>query len=154
MFRKIWDDITGETKRKAKRDRDAERKKVESARQREIRKQKKEIAKQEAEKREQSKMASMSPKELATYKKEPWVDVLLVKVDPKDVRYGFFELDWNDVFVDLLIKQGYGLEFDKHEEIVDRWFRELCQNTMNSEEKPVEVNTGHLDIKQVLKDNT
>jgi hypothetical protein len=70
--------------------------------------------------------AKLSPKERATRKKEPWVAVLDTHVNKENIRNGFFELDWNEYFVLQLRQAGYGLEGDPEEEIVDRWFRELC----------------------------
>ena len=47
------------------------------------------------------------PKEYATRKKEPWVSVLDVKVNKENVRNGFFEMDWNEYFIQDLIRAGY-----------------------------------------------
>ena len=49
---------------------------------------------------------------------EPWVKVLNMNVAPDNPRNGFFELDWNDEFVNMLKQNGY--EGDSPEEIVDR----------------------------------
>jgi len=73
----------------------------------------------------------LSPKETATRAGEPWVDILQVNVDPADINNGAFELDWNDKFLLNLIKSGYKeLESDTDEEIVDRWFKEVCRNVV------------------------
>ena len=40
----------------------------------------------------------MTPKELATKNKEPWVSVLTTHVDKANPKNGFFELDWNEYF--------------------------------------------------------
>ena len=87
--------------------------------------QEEEKAAQEAE-----ETAKLSPKQRATRKKEPWVGVLDTHVNEKDIRNGFFELDWNEYFVLKLKQEGYGADGDKDEEIVDRWFRELCANVV------------------------
>ena len=53
----------------------------------------------EAEKaKETERIAKLSPKELATEKKEPWVAVLDTHVNKENIRNGFFELDWNEYF--------------------------------------------------------
>ena len=80
--------------------------------------------------KEAEELAKLTPKERATRKKEPWVGVLNTHVNEKDVRNGFFELDWNQHFVLKLKQEGYGVDGDKDEEIVDRWFRELCANVV------------------------
>ena len=100
---------------------------------------------------EQAELAKLTPKERATRKDEPWVGVLNTHVNKENVRNGFFELDWNDQFVLQLKQQGYGFDGDKDEEIVDRWFRELCANVVVDEGINVPVNTGVIDINQVKK---
>jgi hypothetical protein len=97
--------------------------------------------------------AKLSPKERATRKKEPWVGVLETHVNKDNVRNGFFELDWNDLFVLKLKQEGYGEDGDKDEEIIDRWFRELCANVVVDGDFGGPVNTGLIDIKTVKKDN-
>ena len=76
--------------------------------------------------KEAERVASLSPKDLATEKKEPWVAVLETHVNKENVRNGFFELDWNEYFVLQLRSAGYTGASD--EEIVDQWFNELCRN--------------------------
>ena len=71
----------------------------------------------------------MSPKEAATAKNEAYIAVLDTKVNPENPRNGFFELDWNEQFVLQLKVAGYFGETD--EEIVDRWFQDLCRNIGN-----------------------
>jgi hypothetical protein len=97
--------------------------------------------------------AKLSPKERATRKKEPWVGVIETHVNKDNVRNGFFELDWNDHFVLKLKQEGYGEDGDKEEEIIDRWFRELCANVVVDGDFGGPVNTGVIDIKTVKKDN-
>jgi hypothetical protein len=97
--------------------------------------------------------AKLSPKERATRKKEPWVGVIETHVNKDNVRNGFFELDWNDLFVLKLKQEGYGEDGDKDEEIIDRWFRELCANVVVDGDFGGPVNTGVIDIKTVKKNN-
>jgi hypothetical protein len=98
---------------------------------------------------EQSKLTA---KERATRKEEPYIAVLNTHVNKDNIRNGFFELDWNDYFVLKLKQEGYGYDGDKDEEIVDRWFRELCANVVVDENLP-EVNTGVIDIQSVKRNN-
>jgi hypothetical protein len=74
---------------------------------------------------EAERLAKLTPKELATEKKEPWVAVLDTHVNKENVRNGFFELDWNEYFVLQLRSAGY--TGDSDEAIVDKWFQELCR---------------------------
>ena len=76
--------------------------------------------------KEAERIAKLSPKDLATEKKEPWVGVLETHVNQENVRNGFFELDWNEYFVLQLRGAGYTGATD--EEVVDKWFQELCRN--------------------------
>ena len=103
--------------------------------------------------KEAEETAKLSPKDRATKLKEPWVGVLNTHVNKENVRNGFFELDWNDLFVLKLKQEGYGEDGDKDEEIVDRWFRELCANVVVDGDFGGPVNTGLIDIKTVKKDN-
>jgi len=75
------------------------------------------------------------------------------RVNKDNIRNGFFELDWNDQFVLQLKQEGYGEDGDKEEEIVDRWFRELCANVVVDGDFGGPVNTGVIDIKTVKKTN-
>jgi len=69
-----------------------------------------------------------TPKELATEKGEPYVEVLGINVDGTDPGQGSFELDWNDIFVARLIKSGYQGKTDQ--DIVDNWFKAVCRNVV------------------------
>ena len=104
---------------------------------------------------EEEALAKLSPKERATRKKEPWVGVIQTHVNKDNIRNGFFELDWNEYFIVKLKQEGYGVDGDKDEEIVDRWFRELCANVVVDGDfgGPLEVNTGVIDINSVKKKN-
>ena len=102
---------------------------------------------------EQEELAKLTPKERANRKKEPWVGVLNTHVNSDNVRNGFFELDWNEHFVLKLKQEGYGADGDKDEEIVDRWFRELCANVVVDGDYGGPVNTGSLDIQTVKRNN-
>lgn len=102
---------------------------------------------------EQEELAKLSPKDRATRKKEPWIAVLDTHVNKENIRNGFFELDWNEHFVLKLKQEGYGEDGDKDEEIVDRWFRELCANVVIDGDYGGPVQTGSLDIQTVKRNN-
>ena len=76
--------------------------------------------------KEQERISKLSPKELATERKESWVGVLDTKINKENVRTGFFELDWNEYFIVDLKLAGYTGDTD--EEVVDKWFQDLCRN--------------------------
>ena len=65
-------------------------------------------------------------KKVATLRGEPYIKVVNLDLDEKSPGTGFFELDFNEHFVEYLANSGYeGVEPD---EIVDNWFNDLCQN--------------------------
>ena len=74
---------------------------------------------------------------------EPMVKVLNLNVNPQNPRNGFFELDWNDEFVNMLKQHGYLGKTD--EEIVDRWFQTLCR-TIGNEQGIDGVSSGYVQI--------
>ena len=107
---------------------------------------KKELAKQEEE-----LLSKRDPKAYATRKKQPWVGVLDVKVNEKNVRNGFFELDWNKYFIEQLVNAGYGVANDPEEEIVDRWFRDIVGNILEDEGLDKERGSGYINVVPISK---
>ena len=69
-----------------------------------------------------------TPKELATDRGEPWVEVLSIEIDKDNPGAGSFELDWNDKFVANLIRAGYVGKTDS--DIVDQWFQNVCRHVV------------------------
>ena len=91
------------------------------------------------------------PKEYHTRKKEPWVNVIDVKVNEENVRNGFFELDWNKYFIAQLVQAGYGVENDPEEEIVDRWFRDIVYNMLEEEGQSTDRSAGYINVVPLAK---
>jgi hypothetical protein len=97
-------------------------------------------------------LAKMSPKERATARGEPWVAVLETHINTENLKNGFFEIDWNDEFVLQLIQAGYGFEGDPAEEVVDRWFRELCKNVASEEGVDMtDRGAGFINVKKIAE---
>jgi len=70
-------------------------------------------------------------KEIATDKKEPYVNIVSLDVDLNNLHQGAFELDWNEIFVARLVKAGYMIKKDDTDaEIVDRWFQNVCRHVV------------------------
>jgi len=67
-------------------------------------------------------------KQSATIKDEPYVGVIKTHFDPAKPKNGFFELDWNEKFIENLSANGYHGE--KEEDAVNKWFNDLCKNIM------------------------
>ena len=82
-------------------------------------------------------------KKKTTKSEKPWVKVLDMNVSPDNPRNGFFELDWNDEFVNNLKQHGYLGKTD--EEIVDRWFQTLCR-TIGNEQGVDVTGSGYVQI--------
>jgi hypothetical protein len=94
-------------------------------------------------------IAKMTPKERATKKGEPWVAVLDTKVNLDNPRNGFFELDWNEYFIEQLKKSGYGFDGDPEEEIVDRWFRDLARNMLAEDGLDTSRGAGFINVNRI-----
>jgi len=100
---------------------------------------------------EEAELAKMTPKDRATKKGEPWVSVLDTKVNPDNIRNGFFELDWNEQFVLKLKQEGYGFDGDPDEEIVDRWFRDIVRQMLAEEGMDVNRPAGYINVTPISK---
>ena len=68
-----------------------------------------------------SSKPKMSDKDKATAKGEPWVKVMEIEMNPDNPGEGYFELDWNQPFVEKLRNAGYTGNND--EEIIDKIFK-------------------------------
>jgi len=65
---------------------------------------------------------------------KPWVGVIGSEYRPEEGVSGFsFELDWNDAFIQLCIKNGYGFEGATEEQIVEQWFDDIATNEFYKE---------------------
>jgi hypothetical protein len=65
-------------------------------------------------------------KERATLLEEPYVTVIKVHMDSEKPAEGFFELDWNEKFVEQLQNSGYVA--NTPEMTVKLWFDQICGN--------------------------
>lgn len=75
---------------------------------------------------------NLREKTLANIDGEPWVRVIDVGFqNPVDPRSGYFELDWNQAFVQQLVEAGYSGRTD--EQIVDMWFDDLCRGVVQQD---------------------
>lgn len=82
-------------------------------------------------------------KEAATKAKKPWVAVLDTQVNPKDIKNGFFELDWNNEFIEQLIDAGY--QGEEPEQIVDQWFRTIATQVLDEEGQEPNRGMGYIN---------
>ena len=78
-----------------------------------------------------NKKDNISGKDQATARGEPYVKVLDVKFDKDKRGDGYFELEWNNIFVKQLQEAGYSGADEN--EIVDAWFTGLCRTIAEDE---------------------
>lgn len=71
-------------------------------------------------------------RQAADVKKEPYVNVVDIGVDPEGAITGYLELDWNDEFVAMLQNNGYVGASD--DAIVNKWFNNVCRTILIQEQ--------------------
>ena len=91
-------------------------------------------------------------KEAATKAKKPWVAVLDTQVNPKDIKNGFFELDWNNEFIEQLLDAGYSGE--TNEEIVDGWFKTIAVQILGEQGMNTAREMGYINVVPIDKDKS
>jgi hypothetical protein len=98
--------------------------------------------------------AKLSPKDRATAQGMPYVTVLDTHVNKDNIKNGFFELDWNDLFIVQLKQAGYGFDGDPDEEIVDRWFRDIVKGMLEEEGLDTNRGAGYINVIPITKDKS
>ena len=91
-------------------------------------------------------------KEEASKKGEPWVGVLDTKVNPDNIKNGFFELDWNNEFIEQLLDAGYTGE--SNEQIVDAWFKTIARQVLEDGGEDPDRNAGFIDTTKIDEKKT
>ena len=88
-------------------------------------------------------------KQEATKKGEAWVAVLDTQINPDDIKNGFFELDWNNQFIEELLDAGYSGE--TNEQIVDSWFRTIAMQILGDEGLETARDMGYINVVPIDK---
>jgi NADH:ubiquinone oxidoreductase subunit len=88
-------------------------------------------------------------KEEATAAGEAWVAVLDTQVNPDNIKNGFFELDWNNQFIEELLDAGYSGE--TNEAIVDAWFRTIAMQILGEEGMNTAREMGYINVVPISK---
>ena len=83
-------------------------------------------------------------KKAATKAKKPWVAVLNTHVNHHDIKNGFFELDWNNEFIEQLLDAGY--KGETNEQIVDGWFKTIARNILEEQGLDPNRDSGYIKI--------
>ena len=91
-------------------------------------------------------------KKAATKAKKPWVAVLDTHVNQNDIKNGFFELDWNNEFIEKLLDAGY--KGESNEQIVDAWFRTIARNILQEEGLDPTRGAGYINTKNLSDDKS
>ena len=92
---------------------------------------------------EQRRAILEKEKAQATKDKKPWVAVLDTQVNPENIKNGFFELDWNNEFIEQLIDAGYTGEQPEH--IVDQWFRTIATQMLEEDGQQTDRGMGYIE---------
>lgn len=104
------------------------------------------------ENKSESHQALLREKEAATKAGKPWVAVLETHVNKENIRNGFFELDWNNAFIEELITAGY--KGETNEEIVEGWFREVTRNVLQEQGQDATRGAGYINVNKLGKDRS
>ena len=91
-------------------------------------------------------------KEAATKAGKPWVAVLDTQINPDNIRNGFFELDWNNEFIEQLLDAGY--KGETNEQIVDAWFRTIVTQMLEEEGQSTDREMGYINVVPIDKDKS
>ena len=90
---------------------------------------------------------------VADIKKEPYVNIVDMGVDPNGAVTGYMELDWNDEFVTMLQDNGYtGLN---DEDVVNKWFNNVCRTILIQEQADLDYGMEPKDdpaVRTIRKD--
>ena len=113
---------------------------------------KKEEPKKNLSAEEERRAVLAKEKEQASKKGEPWVGVLDTKVNPDNIKNGFFELDWNNEFIEQLLDAGYTGE--TNEQIVDAWFKTIARQVLEDGGEDPDRNAGYIDTKKIDEDKS
>ena len=85
----------------------------------------------------------------ATKAGKPWVAVLDTQVNSDNIRNGFFELDWNNEFIEQLLDAGY--KGESNEEIVDAWFKTIVTQMLDDEGQATDRGMGYVNVVPIDK---
>ena len=88
-------------------------------------------------------------KQQATKDNKPWVAVLDTQVNSDNIRNGFFELDWNNQFIEDLLDAGY--KGETNEQIVDEWFRTIVSQMLEEDGQDPKRDAGYINVVPIDK---
>ena len=107
---------------------------------------------QETANEDQRRAILAKEKLAATTAGEPWVAVLDTQINPDNIKNGFFELDWNNEFIEELLDAGYTGE--TNEQIVDGWFRTIAMQILGDEGLETAREMGYINVVPIEKNKS
>ena len=96
--------------------------------------------------------ALMAEKAKATKENKPWVAVLNTHINKDNIKNGFFELDWNNEFIEQLVDAGY--KGESNEQIVDAWFKTIARNILAEQGQDPNRGAGYINTKNLSDDKS
>ena len=96
--------------------------------------------------------ALMAEKEKATKEGRPWVAVLNTHINKDNIKNGFFELDWNNEFIEQLVDAGY--KGESNEQIVDGWFKTIAKQVLEDSGQDPSRGAGYINTKNLSDDKS
>jgi len=110
------------------------------------------ILKKESTNEDKRREILAKEKEDATKKGEPWVAVLDTQINPDNIKNGFFELDWNNQFIEELLDAGY--KGETNEEIVDGWFKTIAMQILGEQGVETAREMGYINVVPIDKNKS
>ena len=98
---------------------------------------------------EERREALDKEKAQATKDNKPWVAVLDTQVNADNIKNGFFELDWNNEFIEQLLDAGY--KGESNEEIVDQWFKTIVTQMLQEDGQDADRGMGYVNVVPIDK---
>ena len=99
---------------------------------------------------EETRRAALELEKVAATKAgQPWVAVLDTQINPDDIKNGFFEIDWNNEFIEQLLDAGY--KGETNEAIVDAWFQTLIRQMLGEEGQSTDAQAGYINVVPIDK---
>tara|TARA_B110000503_G_scaffold32546_1_gene52852 strand:+ start:127 stop:519 length:393 start_codon:yes stop_codon:yes gene_type:complete len=88
----------------------------------------------------------------ATAAGKAWISVIDTQINPKNIKNGFFELDWNNQFIEELLDAGY--KGETNEQIVDAWFKTIVAQMLEEEGLDTERGAGYINVVPIDKNKS
>ena len=78
--------------------------------------------------------------------------VLNTHINKDNIKNGFFELDWNNEFIEQLVDAGY--KGESNEQIVDQWFKTIAKQVLEDSGQDPDRGAGYINTKNLSDDKS